>query len=88
MPSPNSSRRLALRVAAIPMIAVLALGACKVGAGAAGDAKSPDGKDKGPEAVPVEVAKAERRTIAASYNNTLQVVFYYCLFCYHTQCCS
>lgn len=52
------------------MIAAFALGACKVGTGAAGDAKAEDGKDKGPDAVPVEVVKAERRAIAASYTNT------------------
>ena len=48
---------------------VLALAACKGG----GDGKEKDGKDgadKGPEAVAVEVAKASRRSIAASYNGT------------------
>ncbi len=52
------------------MIAAFALGACKVGTGPAADAKDKDGKDKGPDAVPVEVVKAERRAIAASYTNT------------------
>jgi membrane fusion protein (multidrug efflux system) len=48
---------------------VLALSACKGG----GDGKSKDGKDaanKGPEAVPVEIANATRRSIAASYIGT------------------
>lgn len=47
--------------------AVLALGACKKGGNA--DAAK-DGADKGPEAVPVEVAKVARRPIAASYSGT------------------
>lgn len=55
----------------IGMLALLlALSACKVGAG---DGKDKDGKDaanKGPEAVPVEIVKASRRSIAASYNGT------------------
>ena len=48
---------------------VLALAACKGG----GDGKGMDGKkdaDKGPEAVPVEVTNASRRSIAASYTGT------------------
>ena len=48
---------------------VLALSACKGG----GDGKGKDGKDaadKTPEAVPVEVATASRRSIAASYMGT------------------
>ena len=36
MPSINASSRLVLRVAALPMIAAFALGACKVGTGPAG----------------------------------------------------
>jgi membrane fusion protein (multidrug efflux system) len=50
---------------------MLALAACK--GGKPGDGKGEDGKDaanKGPEAVPVEVAKAGRRSIAASYAGT------------------
>ena len=48
---------------------ILALTACKGG----GDGKGANGKpgaDKAPEAVPVEVANATRRSIAASYNGT------------------
>ncbi len=65
------------RVARIGLIALVltvlvpTLGACKMGAGDGGKGK--DGKgaaDKGPEAVPVEVAKANRRSIAASYTGT------------------
>ncbi|MGV8923769.1 MAG: efflux RND transporter periplasmic adaptor subunit [Thermomonas sp.] len=48
---------------------VLALAACK-GGGDGMDKNGKDGADKGPEAVPVEVAKASRRSIAASYNGT------------------
>ena len=47
---------------------VLALGACKGKPG--GDADGKDGADKGPEAVPVEVATLGRRAIAASYAGT------------------
>jgi membrane fusion protein, multidrug efflux system len=47
---------------------VLALSACKGGNGAA-EAKGKDEK-KGPEAVPVEVAQASRRPVAASYTGT------------------
>lgn len=59
-------------ISRIAMLAlVLALSACKGG----GDGKDAgkDGKvgaDKAPEAVPVEVAKASRRSIAASYMGT------------------
>lgn len=48
---------------------VLALGACKKGGDGAGTATK-DGADKGPEAVPVEVAKVARHAIAASYSGT------------------
>jgi membrane fusion protein (multidrug efflux system) len=47
---------------------MLALGACKGKAG--GDAPGKDGVDKGPDAVPVEVATLGRRAIAASYAGT------------------
>lgn len=47
---------------------VLALSACKGGSGAA-EAKENEPK-KGPEAVPVEVAQASRRPVAASYTGT------------------
>lgn len=62
--------RPGLKVAALLMIAAFTLGACKGGAGPPADGKAADGKDKGPDAVPVEVVKAERRAIAASYANT------------------
>ncbi|MGV8944052.1 efflux RND transporter periplasmic adaptor subunit [Thermomonas sp.] len=48
---------------------LLALAACK-GGGDGKDKNGKDGADKGPEAVAVEVAKASRRSIAASYNGT------------------
>jgi membrane fusion protein (multidrug efflux system) len=48
---------------------VLALSACK-GGGTGMDKNGKSAADKGPEAVPVEVAKASRRSIAASYNGT------------------
>lgn len=50
----------------------LGLAACKGGGGPDGG-KGPDGKDqasKGPEAIPVEVAKASTRSISASYAGT------------------
>jgi membrane fusion protein (multidrug efflux system) len=47
---------------------MLALGACKKGGDA--PAAGAEGADKAPEAVPVEVAKAARRPIAASYAGT------------------
>jgi len=57
-------------VSRIAMLALmLALSACKGGGEGAGkDGK--DAADKAPEAVPVEVAKASRRSIAASYMGT------------------
>ena len=63
---PGRSPSLA-RIALLTL--VLALAACKGGA----DGMDKNGKkagDKGPEAVPVEVATASRRSIAASYNGT------------------
>ena len=65
------SRRV-LPLARLSLLAVaLGLAACK-GGGAEGG-KGPDGKDqasKGPEAIPVEVAKASTRSISASYAGT------------------
>lgn len=66
----NSPRRPNFRLAVFLMTTAFALAACKGGSGPAGEAMAKDGKDKGPDAVPVEVAKAERRAIAASYANT------------------
>jgi len=55
--------------ASLLVTGVLALAACKGGGGeAAADGKDP--KKKGPEAVPVEVAQASRRAVAASYTGT------------------
>lgn len=65
----NSPRRSNFRLAAFLMTTAIVLSACK-GGGGPGEAMAKDGKDKGPDAVPVEVAKAERRAIAASYANT------------------
>ncbi|MEO6155852.1 MAG: efflux RND transporter periplasmic adaptor subunit [Thermomonas sp.] len=48
---------------------LLALVACK-GDGKGKDKNGKDAADKGPEAVPVEVVKVSRRSIAASYNGT------------------
>lgn len=59
-----------LPLARLSLLAIaLGLAACKGGAGG----KGPDGKDqaaKGPEAIPVEVAKVSTRSIAASYAGT------------------
>ncbi|GAA4866198.1 efflux RND transporter periplasmic adaptor subunit [Luteimonas vadosa] len=57
------------RVAALLLASAILITACKGGNGDA-EAKGPDGEDKGPEAVPVEVEKASRRAIAASYTGT------------------
>jgi membrane fusion protein (multidrug efflux system) len=56
-----------LRWAALLLATGLLLSACK---GGDAEAKAPDGKDKGPEAIPVEVESASRRAIAASYTGT------------------
>ncbi|MBC7989928.1 MAG: efflux RND transporter periplasmic adaptor subunit [Luteimonas sp.] len=50
------------------LAALLLLSACK--GGGEGSAEAKDKEDKGPEAVPVEVAAASRRPIAASYTGT------------------
>lgn len=54
-----------IRLAAV-LSAVLAVSACKMGT----DAQAKEADKKGPDAIPVEVAKVERRGIAASYSNT------------------
>ncbi|MGJ7901424.1 efflux RND transporter periplasmic adaptor subunit [Lysobacter sp. 1R34A] len=58
-----------MAVAALALACVLGLSACKGGAGAA-EAQAKEAKDKASEAVPVEVAQASRRAIAASYTGT------------------
>ena len=67
--SPSRTGRV-LPIARLSLLAIaLGLAACKGG----GAGKGPDGKDqaaKGPEAIPVEVAKASTRSIAASYAGT------------------
>ena len=56
-------------LASLVVTGALALTACKGGNGeAAADGKDP--KKKGPEAIPVEVAQASRRAVAASYTGT------------------
>lgn len=55
------------RIGVLSLILVLA--ACK-GGGDGMDKNGKDGDNKGPEAVPVEVVNASRRSIAASYNGT------------------
>lgn len=65
----NVRRRLLVPLLLCMMAgSVLALGACKGKPG--GDAPGKDGADKGPDAVPVEVATLGRRAIAASYTGT------------------
>ncbi len=49
---------------------VLALAACGKGGGEAAANGKDDPKKKGPEAIPVEVAQASRRAVAASYTGT------------------
>lgn len=68
---PNAARPVMnpLRWAALLLATGLLLSACKGGNGDA-EAKAPDDKDKGPEAIPVEVEPASRRAIAASYTGT------------------
>lgn len=56
-------------VAALALACVMGLSACKGGEGAA-EAQAKQDKDKASEAVPVEVAAASRRAIAASYTGT------------------
>lgn len=67
--SPSRTGRV-LPIARLSLLAIaLGLAACKGG----GAGKGPDGKDqapKGPEAIPVEVAKVSTRSIAASYSGT------------------
>jgi len=67
--SPPKSSGGRMRVLALPLLCLCLLAACQKGNGDA-DAKAKDAKDQGPEAIPVEVAVAARRPIAASYSGT------------------
>ena len=58
------------RVAVLALALGLGLAACKGGAGGDKDKEGKEAADKGPEAVPVEVTRASRRSIAASYTGT------------------
>ena len=65
--TPRSGRILPLALLAVAL--AVGMTACKVKTGDGKDEGGKDGKeqaDKAPEAVPVEVAKAARRSIAAS----------------------
>ncbi len=68
LPISSFSRGQRYRVGVLLIGCVLALGACKKGG--EGEAQAKDGKEKGPEAIPVEVVAAARRPIAASYTGT------------------
>ncbi len=67
----GSARTLtASRARLLPIFLLLvSLCACK-GGGGEGEAQAKDGKDNKPEAIPVEVASAAHRPIAASYTGT------------------
>lgn len=62
----RSPARGVVRAVVTTLVCVLALSACK----GSGDAQAKAQEEKGPEAVPVEVAAAERRPVAASYTGT------------------
>ena len=69
--TPRPGRILPLALLAVAL--AMGMTACKVKTGDGKDEGGKDGKeqaDKAPEAVPVEVAKAARRSIAASYMGT------------------
>ena len=68
MPAIAMPRRT-LRAGSLLIACLFALSACNKGEGDA-MAKGKDGKDKGPEAIPVEVMAAAKRPIAASYTGT------------------
>ena len=68
-PTSGRSRLLVPLLLCALLPAVLVLGACQRGDGAGGP-PGKEGADKGPEAVPVEVATIGRRAIAASYAGT------------------
>ena len=62
-----SAARGPVRATFATLICVLALAACK---GSPGDAQAKAKEEKATEAIPVEVASAERRPVAASYSGT------------------
>jgi len=64
--SARSPARGVVRAVATALVCVLALAACK----GSGDAQADAQDEKAPEAVPVEVAAAQRRSVAASYTGT------------------
>ena len=66
----STSLRTGLRASAAVLVLVFALAACKGGADASTQGKDKKGTGAAPEAVPVEVVKAEQRPIAASYTGT------------------
>ena len=72
MTSANAPRpgRLASLARLGLILLLLSLAACKGGPEDGKDKDDKDSASKGPEAVPVEVAKAARRSIAASYTGT------------------
>lgn len=72
IPASGSARtRTASRIRMLPIVLLLAsLCACKGGGGGEGEAQAKSGKENKPEAIPVEVANAARRPIAASYTGT------------------
>lgn len=69
MAPPRLTRPLLPFVRLAMLSLVLLLAACKGDPGKDGEAGA-DADKKGPEAIPVEVARAGRRAIAASYNGT------------------
>ena len=70
-PAPASRNGRTLPIARLAALAlVLTLAACKGQSGPGKDGDEKADADKAPEAVPVEVARATRRSIAASYNGT------------------
>lgn len=58
-----------LRGTAVLLLCLIALSACNRG-GPADEAQAAEGGDRGPEAVPVEVAQAVQRPVSASYTGT------------------
>lgn len=65
----TSLRPVSAVLTCLILTGALALSACKGGGNGNAEAKAKDEK-KGPEAIPVEVAQATRRAVAASYSGT------------------